>query len=158
MNKILIIIFFTFILSGCNDNGFYKSNIDSLGLANSKIENEIKDLQLRITIENNRLDKERQQKEQLEREKRISSLKVSVNGTYTVGKTSCSISNNKITWSAGKSYNKIIYNGELYGNKSYYEYDNSGYYIGEFIFYQDYSKGTYVRKDMVTFEVTKLLY
>jgi len=146
------------IFSRCNDSGFYRSKIDSLSLANSKIENEVKDLQLKITIENNRLDRERQQKEQVEREKRITGLKKSVNGNYTVGTTSCIIAGNKVTWSAGKGYNKIIFNGELYGNKSYNEYDNYGNYSGEFIFYQDYSKGTYIRKDGVTFEVTKTFY
>jgi hypothetical protein len=153
-----LIIFFFIILIGCNEGEVYKTKSDSLQIANAKIGSNIEGLKYKITVENNRLDRERQQKEQREREIRISNLKSGINGTYFVGNKTCSISNGKITWSSGKSYDKLIYMGDVFGNKSYYEYDNYEYKVGEFLFYQDYSKGTYLRRDGVTFDVTKNLY
>lgn len=125
---------------------------------NLKIEKEIKDLELNIVKEKNRIESERKKKEQIEREKKILALKSSIDGSYKVGEHTCTIKNGKITWSAGKSYNNIVYEGEVYGNKYYEEYTKDGYFVGEFVYYQDYSKGTYVRKDGKVFNVTKILY
>jgi hypothetical protein len=153
------LILLLFASTGCYKTEEVKLQIDSIKLANKEIERNIKDLEVNITREQNRINNERETRNRIERERRIENLKNTIDGSYSVGNYTCSISGTKITWSNGRNYNDIYYIGDTYGNKLYNEFSKTGTKIGEFLFYQDYSKGTYYNStNYQTFTVTKNLY
>jgi hypothetical protein len=153
------LILLVFASTGCYKTEEVKLQIDSIKLANKEIEKNIKDLEVNITREQNRINNERDTKNRIEQERRIENLKNTIYGSYKVDNYTCSISGNKITWGDGRNYGDIYYVGDSYGNKLYSEYSKTGTKIGEFLFYQDYSKGIYYNSSTHnTFTVTKNLY
>ena len=95
---------------------------------------------------------------------KIHALDYSVEGSYSVGKTSCTIEWDnsdkayKVYWNEGIGYTLLFYKEELpNGNIVYEEYESSGNtYTGKFTF-KDYRyfKGEYERSDGKTFTVRK---
>lgn len=87
-------------------------------------------------------------------------LSFDVEGTYSVGKTSCKISWNTkersytVKWKKGKGYTYLFHNDGWV----FYEYDTDGTtYCGRFVFTSsDCSYGRYERADGKVLTVTKL--
>lgn len=87
-----------------------------------------------------------------------------VEGTYMVGKTSCTIEwdtrdkTYKVYWNEGTGYTTLFYQKELpNGNLVYEEYESDGAtYTGTFTFKDDtYRKGQYERSDGKKFNVKR---
>jgi len=96
----------------------------------------------------------------------LSSIIFSQEGTYRVGKTSCTIESShsyfKVYWENGIGYTQLTYD-ETYpnGNIVYKEYDyhseNNIEYVGSFIFKDErYLSGIYERADGKTFKLKKI--
>jgi hypothetical protein len=95
---------------------------------------------------------------------KLHALDNNVEGSYSVGKTSCTIEWDnsdrayKVYWNEGIGYTLLFYKEDLpNGNIVYEEYESSGNtYTGKFTFKDyRYSRGEYERSDGKVFNVKK---
>jgi hypothetical protein len=163
MKKILIILSFLVFISGCynKDISDTRHQIEKAKLDKIDIETKSADLNSQVEQKKSQVRDLEFKINDINEKKRLEQLRNNIAGTYKVGNTSCTIYEGKeltITWSNGKSYDKLYFETSFSGYmRTYLETDKYGSSLGRFTFATDYLKGSYLRNDGAEFTVDKII-
>ena len=158
----ITVLLFSFVLISCKDTGKenINSNQDSINNALKEKEIELKEKELNLKEEE--ISRIKQEEKIQIKENKIKNVNPNeLEGTYRVGSTGCTIwairMAYEIKWAKGKGTNLLFFNQRIGSKIIYNETDQaSDKYYGRFEFFNDHSRGIFIRNDGKEFNVEKI--